>query len=238
MHFFLFLVIQKRINKQDQIFFILTLLSFFSDCISGKALILLTQITYHGLKGINMTITLIVVFVLLLLAIGWGISIYNRLINTRNQVSNQFANIDVILKQRADQIPQLVTITEKAMEHEESLFTSLSDARQNYFNAKNMNDKIAASNEMNRALGNLIAIAENYPTLISGEQFTQLQIALSDVENKLAQRREGFNDATTEYNTAIQMFPDSLIANAFRFSALPLLDISEDEKKYQGVQFK
>ncbi|EMT6575282.1 MULTISPECIES: LemA family protein [Providencia] len=185
-----------------------------------------------------MTITLIVVFVLLLLAIGWGISIYNRLINTRNQVSNQFANIDVILKQRADQIPQLVTITEKAMEHEKALFTSLSDARQRYFNAQNMNEKIAASNEMNRALGNLVAIAENYPTLISGEQFTQLQIALSDVENKIAQRREGFNDATTEYNTAIQMFPDSLIANAFRFSALPLLDISEDEKKYQGVQFK
>ncbi|AWS52891.1 MULTISPECIES: LemA family protein [Providencia] len=185
-----------------------------------------------------MTITLIVVFVLLLLAIGWGISIYNRLVNTRNQVSNQFANIDVILKQRADQIPQLVTITEKAIEHEQTLFTSLSDARQRYFNAQNMNEKIAASNEMNRALGNLVAIAENYPTLISGEQFTQLQIALSDVENKIAQRREGFNDATTEYNTAIQMFPDSLIANAFRFSALPLLDISEDEKKYQGVQFK
>lgn len=185
-----------------------------------------------------MTITFIVVFVLLLLAIGWGISIYNRLINTRNQVSNQFANIDVILKQRADQIPQLVTITEKAMEHEKTLFTSLSDARQRYFNANNMNDKIAASNDMNRVLGNLIAIAENYPTLISGEQFTQLQLALSEVENKIAQRREGFNDATTQYNTAIQMFPDSLIANAFHFTALPLLDISEDEKKYQGVQFK
>ncbi|MEY0959339.1 LemA family protein, partial [Providencia rettgeri] len=211
---------------------------YISDCISDKALIFLTQITDHGLKGTNMTITLIVVFVLLLLAIGWGISIYNRLVNTRNQVSNQFANIDVILKQRADQIPQLVTITEKAIEHEQTLFTSLSDARQRYFNAQNMNEKIAASNEMNRALGNLVAIAENYPTLISGEQFTQLQIALSDVENKIAQRREGFNDATTEYNTAIQMFPDSLIANAFRFSALPLLDISEDEKKYQGVQFK
>ncbi|MGG4608175.1 LemA family protein [Providencia sp. Me31A] len=185
-----------------------------------------------------MTITFIVVFVLLLLAIGWGISIYNRLINTRNQVSNQFANIDVILKQRADQIPQLVTITEKAMEHEKTLFTSLSDARQRYFNANNMNDKIAASNDMNRTLNNLIAIAENYPTLISGEQFTQLQLALSEVENKIAQRREGFNDATTQYNTAIQMFPDSLIANAFHFTALPLLDISEDEKKYQGVQFK
>ncbi|MEY0765786.1 MULTISPECIES: LemA family protein [Providencia] len=202
------------------------------------AFIHLTQITYLGLKRINMTITLIVVFVLLLLAIGWGISIYNRLINARNQVSNQFANIDVILKQRADQIPQLVTITEKAMEHEKTLFTSLSDARQRYFNAQNMHEKIAASNEMNRALSSLVAIAENYPTLISGEQFTQLQIALSEVENKIAQRREGFNDATTEYNTAIQMFPDSLIANAFRFTALPLLDISEDEKKYHGVQFK
>ncbi len=190
------------------------------------------------LKGTQMTITLIVVFILLLLAVGWGVSIYNRLINARNQVSNQFANIDVILKQRADQIPQLVTITEKAMEHEKALFTSLSDARQRYFNAQNMNEKIAASNEMNRALSNLVAIAENYPTLISGEQFTQLQIALSEVENKIAQRRESFNDATTEYNTAIQMFPDSLIANAFRFTALPLLDISEDEKKYQGVQFK
>ncbi len=190
------------------------------------------------LKGTQMTITLIVVFILLLLAVGWGVSIYNRLINARNQVSNQFANIDVILKQRADQIPQLVTITEKAMEHEKALFTSLSDARQRYFNAQNMNEKIAASNEMNRALSSLVAIAENYPTLISGEQFTQLQIALSEVENKIAQRRESFNDATTEYNTAIQMFPDSLIANAFRFTALPLLDISEDEKKYQGVQFK
>ncbi|MEQ5286796.1 MULTISPECIES: LemA family protein [Providencia] len=202
------------------------------------AFIHLTQITYLGLKRINMTITLIVVFILLLLAVGWGISIYNRLINARNQVSNQFANIDVILKQRADQIPQLVTITEKAMEHEKTLFTSLSDARQRYFNAQNMHEKIAASNEMNRALSSLVAIAENYPTLISGEQFTQLQIALSEVENKIAQRREGFNDATTEYNTAIQMFPDSLIANAFRFTALPLLDISEDEKKYHGVQFK
>lgn len=202
------------------------------------AFIHLTQITYLRLKRINMTITLIVVFVLLLLAVGWGISIYNRLINARNQVSNQFANIDVILKQRADQIPQLVTITEKAMEHEKTLFTSLSDARQRYFNAQNMHEKIAASNEMNRALSSLVAIAENYPTLISGEQFTQLQIALSEVENKIAQRREGFNDATTEYNTAIQMFPDSLIANAFRFTALPLLDISEDEKKYHGVQFK
>ncbi|MGM0935555.1 MAG: LemA family protein [Pseudomonadota bacterium] len=186
-----------------------------------------------------MTIILTVVFIILLLFIvGWGISIYNSLISTRNQVDNQFANIDVILKQRADQIPQLVTITEKAMEHEKSLFTSLSDARQRYLNAQQVDDKISASNEMGRVLSRIVAVAENYPTLISGEQFSQLQIALSEVEDKLAQRREGFNDATTEYNTAIQMFPNSIIAGFFSFKLLPLLDISDDEKKYNGIQFK
>ncbi|MFY3768513.1 Protein LemA [Providencia manganoxydans] len=186
-----------------------------------------------------MTIILTVVFIILLLFIvGWGISIYNSLISTRNQVDNQFANIDVILKQRADQIPQLVSITEKAMEHEKSLFTSLSDARQRYLNAQQVDDKISASNEMGRVLSRIVAVAENYPTLISGEQFSQLQIALSEVEDKLAQRREGFNDATTEYNTAIQMFPNSIIAGFFNFKLLPLLDISDDEKKYNGIQFK
>jgi LemA protein len=185
-----------------------------------------------------MTITLIVVLILLVLLVGWGISIYNRLVSARNQVSNQFANIDVILKQRADQIPQLVTIVEKAMTHETALFTALSDARQRYFTTHDINEKIAASNEMSQMLGRVIAIAENYPTLISGEQFTQLQISLSEVEDKIAQRREGFNDATTEYNTAIQMFPDSLIANFFRFNSLPLLNITEEEKKYDGIQFK
>ncbi|MBO1928754.1 LemA family protein [Providencia rettgeri] len=86
---------------------------------------------------------------------------------------------------------------------------------------------------MNRALVTLLPLQKI--TLLSFlVSNLQLQIALSDVENKLAQRREGFNDATTEYNTAIQMFPDSLIANAFRFSALPLLDISEDEKNIRA----
>ncbi|WP_369310024.1 LemA family protein [Providencia rettgeri] len=183
-------------------------------------------------------ISIIVLIVLLFIFVGWGISIYNRLISTRNQVSNQFANIDVVLKQRADQIPQLVTIVEKSMEHEKALFTSLSDARQRYFNATNMDDKISASNDMGHSLKNIIAIAENYPTLISGEQFTQIQISLSEVEDKIAQRREGFNDATTEYNTAIQMFPDSIVANFFRFTPLPLLEITDAEKKYDGIQFK
>lgn len=185
-----------------------------------------------------MTITIIVLAILAIIIVGWGISIYNRLITTRNQVNNQFANIDVILKQRADQIPQLMAVAEKAMEHEKSVFIALSDARQRYFKAQNINEKISASNEMNTALRGMIALAENYPTLISGEQLALLQTALSDVENKIAQRREGFNDATTNYNTAIEMFPDSLIAVFFRFERMQLLEIPQEEMKFEGIVFK
>ncbi|MEQ4922509.1 LemA family protein [Proteus hauseri] len=185
-----------------------------------------------------MTITIIVLAILAIIIVGWGISIYNRLITTRNQVNNQFANIDVILKQRADQIPQLMAVAEKAMEHEKSVFIALSDARQRYFKAQNINEKISASNEMNTALRGMIALAENYPTLISGEQLALLQTALSDVENKIAQRREGFNDATTNYNTAIEMFPDSLIAGFFRFERMQLLEIPQEEMKFEGIVFK
>ncbi len=189
-------------------------------------------------EGITMTIMAIILLVLIVLFIGWGISIYNRLIATRNQVSNQFANIDVILKQRADQIPQLMAIAEKAMEHEKGVFIALSDARQRYFKAQNINEKISATNEMNTALRGMIALAENYPTLISGEQLALLQTGVSDVENKIAQRREGFNDATTNYNTAIEMFPDSLIAGLFRFERMQLLEIPKEEMKFEGIHFK
>ncbi|HGN2346718.1 TPA: LemA family protein [Proteus mirabilis] len=185
-----------------------------------------------------MIIIAIILLVLIVLFIGWGISIYNRLIATRNQAGNQFANIDVILKQRADQIPQLMAVAEKAMEHEKSVFIALSDARQRYFKARNINEKISASNEMNSALQGMIALAENYPTLISGEQLALLQTAVSDVENKIAQRRESFNDATTHYNTAIEMFPDSLIAGLFRFERMQLLEIPKEEMKYEGIKFK
>ncbi|MDF4667822.1 LemA family protein, partial [Vibrio parahaemolyticus] len=95
-----------------------------------------------------------------------------------------------------------------------------------------MNEKISATNEMNTALRGMIALAENYPTLISGEQLALLQTGVSDVENKIAQRREGFNDATTHYNTAIEMFPDSLIAGLFRFERMQLLEIPKEEMKF------
>ncbi|PQQ31438.1 LemA family protein [Photorhabdus luminescens] len=185
-----------------------------------------------------MTVTTIIISLIAVGLIGWGITIYNRLVALKEQTSNTFANIDVILKQRAEQIPQLVTVLEKSMEHERDIFTRLSDARQGYLNANTLTDKIKASNEMNNAFRSVLAVAENYPTLISGSQFSQLQTSVTDLENKIAHRREMFNDAVTEYNTAIYLFPDLIFARMFHYQRLPLLEISQAEKAYDGIKFK
>ncbi|WP_340617742.1 LemA family protein [Xenorhabdus entomophaga] len=183
-------------------------------------------------------IAVIVIFFLIISGITGGISLYNRLILLRNNVDNAFANIDVILKQRADQIPTLVSIVSKAMSHEREIFTALSSARQNYLNSGSLPEKIDASNQMEQALKAVIAISENYPTLISGENFIELQKAVSSVEDKIARRRENFNDAVTIYNTGIQLFPALLVANALKYQRLPLLDIPAEEKKYNGIRFE
>ncbi|PHM39669.1 hypothetical protein Xmau_02678 [Xenorhabdus mauleonii] len=183
-------------------------------------------------------ITAAVIFILLVCGISWGITLYNRLVMLRNNVDNAFANIDVILKQRADQIPALVSVVSKAMSHERELFTALSTARQNYLNSGSLPEKITASNQMEQAFKSVIAIAESYPTLISGENFIELQQAVSNVEDKIARRRENFNDAVTLYNIGIQVFPAVIVANILKYQRLPLLEILAEEKKYNGVRFQ
>ncbi|MDC9605832.1 LemA family protein [Xenorhabdus griffiniae] len=183
-------------------------------------------------------ITIIIFFFFLISGIIGGIRLYNRLVLLRNNVDNAFANIDVILKQQAEQIPALIAIVSKAMSHERGIFTTLSAARQNYLNSGSLPEKIHASNQMEQALKTVIAISENYPMLISGENFIELQKAVSNVEDKLARRRESFNDAVTTYNIGIQVFPALIVARALKYQPLPLLEISAEEKKYNGIRFE
>lgn len=185
-----------------------------------------------------MNLIIIVVAIFVVVGFGaWAIRIYNQLVLLRNNVDMSFANIDVILKQRADQIPSLIEIASKAMSHEREMFSTLSDARLAYLNAGSMQTKIDASNQMEKALKSVIAVAENYPTLISGENFIELQHSVSDVEDKIAQRRESFNDAVNLYNIGIAIFPDVLCAKALGYQRMPLLEISAQEIAYEGVKF-
>ncbi|SUB84276.1 LemA family [Pragia fontium] len=185
-----------------------------------------------------MVLIVIAVAVFIVVGIGiWAVSVYNQLVLLRNNVDKSFANIDVILKQRADQIPSLIEITSKAMSHEREIFTALSDARSAYLNAGSMQNKIDASNQIEKALKSVIAIAENYPTLISGESFIELQKSVSDIEDKIAHRRESFNDSVNLYNIGITVFPDVLCARFLNYQRMPLLAISAQEVAYDGVKF-
>jgi LemA protein len=168
---------------------------------------------------------------------GWAIGIYNGLVMLKNDVDKAFANIDVLLKQRADQIPDLLRVVTAAMAHETALFTKLAAARTAYLQAGNIPGKVTASNEMSSALKSIMIAAENYPTLISGGTMIELQHAITDLENRIADRREFFNESVNLYNIGIALFPDLFFAKMLGYHRMPMLAVAEDEKRYDGVKF-
>jgi len=177
-----------------------------------------------------MSTVAIIVIVVIVLLIMWIIGIYNNLVGLRNNRENAFANIDVQLKQRYDLIPQLVATVKGYAAHEKEVFEKVTEARTAAMNATTINDKIAAENELTKAMVNLKAVAEAYPDLKANQNFMQLQTEISDIENKLAAVRRFFNSATKELNNGVQKFPAVLIANMFGFHKEPLFDVGETER--------
>lgn len=176
-----------------------------------------------------MTLTIIIVVVVLLAL--WLISVYNNLVSLRNNRENAFANIDVQLKQRYDLIPNLVNTVKGYATHEKEVLEKITMARSAAMNATNINDKIAAENQLSSALAGLKVSVEAYPELKANQNFLQLQTELADIENKIAAVRRSFNSATKEYNTATQSFPANLIANTFGFHKEPMFEIPEEDRK-------
>lgn len=163
----------------------------------------------------------IVLGLLALTALGL-IVIYNRLVALRQTRKNAFSDVDVQLKQRFDLVPNLVETVKGYATHEQSVFENVTEARARVGRAGNAGgaagtERIQAEGMLGSALMNLFAVAENYPQLKADQNFQQLQAELSDIENKIAAARRFFNNATAEYNTAIQQFPANLIAGPFGF---------------------
>ena len=169
----------------------------------------------------------IAIGIVVLLAI-WLVSIYNRLVKLRLRRENAFADIDVQLKQRHDLIPQLIGAVKGYMKHEEGVLTRITEARSNAIQATGVNDKVKAENELTRALGGLNVQVEAYPDLKANQNFMHLQTEISDIENKLAAVRRFFNSATRELNTAIQTFPNNLLAGMFGFTEQPMFDVGAE----------
>jgi len=173
---------------------------------------------------------LIIVGILVILAF-WVMSAYNSLVRLRNRRQNAFADIDVQLRQRHDLVPQLVDTVKGYASHERELLTKITEARSAAINAKTIDDKIVAEQQLSSALQGLKVQVEAYPDLKANQNFLQLQEELSDIENKLAAARRFFNGATTEYNNAVESFPGNLIAKNFGFKREMFFDLGQDTRK-------
>ena len=183
------------------------------------------------------TVMIVIIVGLLFIFALYVISIYNKLVNARNKVSNQWSQIDIQLKRRADLIPNLVETVKGYAKHEEGTLTSVIEARNKAISAGNVNDKINAENELTGALNKLFALTEAYPELKANENFLSLQNDLKDTEDKITYARQFYNDSAMSFNDLVEMFPSNIVAKMFGFKKYDFFSATEEEKKAPKVKF-
>jgi LemA protein len=168
-----------------------------------------------------------ILFAIIIGLILWLVSGYNRLVGLRNQVMNGWRQIDVQLKRRHDLIPNLVNAVRGSMDFERDTLTAVMDARAKALTATGPADAAQKEGQLSQALGRLLAVAENYPTLKSNENVKMLMEELSATENKVGFSRQFYNDIATNFNTAQQVFPTNLLAGSFGFKPAELFEITD-----------
>ena len=171
-------------------------------------------------------------------SVGYFLSIYNTLVEMKNNIGRSWATIDVLLKQRHDELPKLVKVCEAYMQHERAVFDKLSEARGAIAQARTIGQRAQAENQITAALGGFFAVAENYPDLKANASFGSLQQRISELENQIADRREFYNDTVTIFNTRIQQIPDSWVAGGMNLQPAELFKIAEADREDVKIEFK
>ena len=161
--------------------------------------------------------------------------IYNGLVRLRNDVEKAWANIDVLLKQRHDELPNLIATCKGYMQYEQQTLERVTEARTAYMRAGTVGEKAQADLLTTGALKSLFAVAENYPDLKANNNFLQLQKRISELEDMIADRREFFNDDVNTYNVRIQQLPDVIIAGMMGLKPREMFKVSEEEKRQVEV---
>ncbi|MBU3056526.1 MULTISPECIES: LemA family protein [Pseudomonas] len=180
-----------------------------------------------------MSLVSVAILVVLFLAAAYAVILYNALVRLKHGVSKAWANIDVLLKQRHEELPKLVETCKQYMQYEQTTLEKVISARNAVASAREKGDVGAlgkAETGLRAGLGQLFALAENYPQLKANDSFQHLQQRITGLENGIADRRELYNEAVNLNNVRIEQFPDVIIANLFGFKAAELLQFSEAEK--------
>jgi LemA protein len=177
-----------------------------------------------------MTVVLIVIGLIILIGLIY-ILIRNSMIGSRNRVDEAWSGIDVQLKRRHDLIPNLVETVKGYAEHERGTFEKVTEARAEAMKAQGPVESAKAEGRLNAVLGDLRAVAENYPQLRATENFQQLSRNLSEIEDEIQASRRIYNSNVQAYNTKIQVFPNSLIANSGGFTPREFFEIEDASER-------
>lgn len=175
-----------------------------------------------------------IILAIIIILIIYAFVLYNNLVLLKNNVATAWSNIDVLLKQRHDELPKLVETCKQYMGYEQQTLVKVMQAREGVQQARTSGNISAlgpAENQLRATIGNLFAVAEAYPNLKADESFQQLQARITSLENSIADRREFYNDSVNTYNTRIEQFPQALIARNFGFKEANRLEITADDKK-------
>jgi len=180
---------------------------------------------------------LIILIVVLVVIVIFVISKYNSLVVLRNKVKDQFSQIDVQLKRRADLIPNFVETVKGYTKHESETLEKVIQARNSYLKADTKEDKMKTSDELSKCVSQIFALSESYPELKANENFIQLQEELKNTEDKISYARQFYNDSVLIYNNNVETFPSNIIANMFGFQKEMFFEATETERENVKVKF-
>ncbi len=178
-----------------------------------------------------------VFLLLIIIVIGYFVSLYNNLVSLKNSITKAWSNIDVLLKQRHDELSKLLESVKGYMNFEKEVLIKVTEARSAYANARTIPEKAKADNMMTSTLKSLFAVAENYPELKANEMFAQFQSRITQIESEIADRREFYNDSVYTFNTRIEQLPDAFIARLLNYTPRESFKADDADKQDVDVKF-
>src|SRR5271169_6181553 len=176
------------------------------------------------------TIVLLVFLFAIFGVMAYVVTIFNGLVTLKNDIDKAWANIDIMLKQRHDELPKLLDVCKGYMDFERDTLQKITQARSMYQQASSVDQKAQADQSMTSALRGFFAVAENYPELKANNNFMQLQKRITDLESQIADRREFYNDSVNTFNIRIQQVPDTIVASFMNLKPQPMFKVEDADK--------
>lgn len=183
------------------------------------------------------TITLIVVVAIIVLILLYVMGVYNKLVKLKNRVKNQWSQIEVLLKRRADLIPNLVETVKGYAKHEKDTLQEVISLRNTPYESMSDDEKVKTNQKLSQSVTKIMALAEAYPELKANENFKELSKDLSKIEEDIANSRKYYNGTVRTYNDKIEMVPSNIVAGIFGFKTRTMFEVDAAERENVKVKF-